>query len=74
MTELKSAGFTVLATMNPQMHPSEEFQAILDLFEGEISIHEKETEKGLGKYLKIKKLSNHKYLEDELLLKKEAQQ
>jgi tetratricopeptide (TPR) repeat protein/KaiC/GvpD/RAD55 family RecA-like ATPase len=71
MTKLKSEGFTALAIMNPQMHPSQEFQAILDLFDGEINIYEKETEKGRGKYLKIQKMSNQKYLEDELPLKKE---
>jgi tetratricopeptide (TPR) repeat protein/KaiC/GvpD/RAD55 family RecA-like ATPase len=69
--ELQSEGFTTLATMNPEMHPPQELQAILDLFEGEISIFEKETEKGLEKRLKIKKMSNYKYLEDELPLKKE---
>ena len=73
MTELKSNGFTMLATMNPQLHPTQELQAILDLFDGEINIHEKETEKGPGKCLKIQKMSNHKYLENELLLKKEGQ-
>jgi len=72
MTELKSMGFTILATMNPQMHPRQELQAILDLFEGEINIYEKETQKGLGKYLKIKRMSNQKYLENELLLTKEG--
>ena len=69
--ELQSEGFTSLATMNPEMHPSQELQAILDLFEGEISISEKETEKGLEKFLRIKKMSNQKYLEDEIPLKKE---
>jgi KaiC/GvpD/RAD55 family RecA-like ATPase len=69
--ELQSEGFTILATMNPQIHPSQELQAILDVFEGEISIYEKETEKGLEKFLKIKKMSNHKYMENELPLKKE---
>jgi tetratricopeptide (TPR) repeat protein/KaiC/GvpD/RAD55 family RecA-like ATPase len=71
MTKLKSEGFTTLAVMNPQMHPSQEFQAILDLFDGEISIREKETEKGLERYLRVRKMGNQKYLEDELLLKKE---
>jgi len=68
--ELKSRGFTILAVMNPQMHPSEEVHAILDLFEGEINIYEKETEKGLEKFLKIKKMYNQRYLESELPLKK----
>ena len=72
--ELKSAGFTTLAVIDPQIHSPEELHAILGLFEGEINIYEKETEKGLGKYLKIKKMSNQKYLEDELLLKKEEPQ
>jgi hypothetical protein len=42
------------------------------LFEGEINIHEKETKKGLEKYLKIKKMSNQKYLDSELPLKEKT--
>jgi tetratricopeptide (TPR) repeat protein/KaiC/GvpD/RAD55 family RecA-like ATPase len=69
--ELRSQRFTILVVMDPEMHPPQEVRAILDLFEGEINIYEKETEKGLEKYLKIKKMSNHEYLESELPLKKE---
>jgi tetratricopeptide (TPR) repeat protein len=69
-TELKSTGFTILATVDPRMHPSEELYAILGLFDGEINIYEKETEKELQKFLKIRKMSNQKYLENELPLKK----
>jgi KaiC/GvpD/RAD55 family RecA-like ATPase len=71
ITKLKSEGFTTLAVMDPEMHSSQEVRAVLDLFDGEINVYEKETEKGLGKYLKIKTMSNQKYLEDELLLKKQ---
>jgi KaiC/GvpD/RAD55 family RecA-like ATPase len=71
ITELKSRGFTTLAVMNPKMHPQEEVHAILDLFEGEINIYEKETKKGLEKFLKIKKMYNQKYSEREISLKKE---
>jgi KaiC/GvpD/RAD55 family RecA-like ATPase len=71
-SELRSEGFTTLAVMDPEMHPPQEVRAVLDLFEGQIDIYEKETEKGLGKFLKIKKMSNQKYLENELLLKKEG--
>jgi tetratricopeptide (TPR) repeat protein/KaiC/GvpD/RAD55 family RecA-like ATPase len=71
ITKLKSKDFTTLAVMDPEMHPSQEVRAILDLFDGEISIFKKETEEGPGKYLKIQKMSNQKYLENELLLKKE---
>jgi KaiC/GvpD/RAD55 family RecA-like ATPase len=69
-TELTSAGFTVLAVVDPQMHPPEELHAILGLFDGEINIYEKGTER----FLKIKRMSNQKYVEDELLLKKEDMQ
>jgi predicted ATPase len=69
--ELRSMGFTTLAVVDPQVHPSEELHAILGLFEGEISVYEKETQRGLGKYVKVKKMINQKYLEDELPLKRE---
>jgi hypothetical protein len=56
------------------MHPPEELHAILGLFDGEINIYEKETEMGLGRFLKIKRMSDQKYLETELLLKKDEPQ
>jgi len=68
---LKAQGFTVLAVMNPQMHSQEEVQAVLGLFDGEIRISEKETSKGLQQILRVRKLSNQKYLENELILNKE---
>jgi len=72
--ELKSKGFTTLAVMDPEMHPPQEVRAILDLFEGEINIYEKKTEKGFRRYLMIKKMLNQKYLDSELHLKKEKLQ
>jgi tetratricopeptide (TPR) repeat protein len=71
MTKLKSEGFTALAVMDPQVHPSEELHAIVGLFDGEIDICEKETERGLERYLRVRKMSGQKYLEDEVPLKKE---
>jgi len=66
--ELRSRGFTILAVMDPGMHSPQEVRAVLDLFEGEINIYEKETEKGLEKSLKIKKMINQKYSKSELPL------
>jgi TolB-like protein/lipoprotein NlpI len=71
--ELQSEGFTILAIMDPEMHPPQEVRAVLDLFDGEISIFKKETEKGSAKFLKIQKMSGQKYLEDEVILKKSEQ-
>jgi len=69
--ELQAEGFTILAVIDPRIHSSEELYATLGLFDGEISIFEKEDEKGGGKYLKINKMSNQKYLKDELPLRGE---
>jgi KaiC/GvpD/RAD55 family RecA-like ATPase len=71
LPDLRSKGFTTLAVVNPHMQPQEEVQAILGLFEGEIKISEKETEKGIGKILRIRKLYNQRYLENELTLTRE---
>jgi hypothetical protein len=72
LQDLRSKGFTTLAVVNPQMHPQEEVQAILGLFEGEIKISEKETEKGIEKILRIRKLYKQRYLENELTLTRET--
>jgi KaiC/GvpD/RAD55 family RecA-like ATPase/tetratricopeptide (TPR) repeat protein len=68
---LKSQGFTVLAVIDPGMHPPEETQAVLSLFDGEISIYEKETSKGKGSFLRIRKMMDQKYVKDELSLTEE---
>jgi KaiC/GvpD/RAD55 family RecA-like ATPase len=69
--EFRARGFTTLGVMNPQMHPPQEVQAILDVFEGEINIFERETKKGSEKILKIRKMHEQRYLERELPLNKE---
>jgi hypothetical protein len=58
--------------MNPQMHSPEDVQAILGLFEGQINIYEKDTERGLERFLRVTKMYNQRYLQSELLLKKES--
>ena len=66
LPELKSKGFTTLAAMNPHMHSPEEVQAIVGLFEGEISLYEKESSEETEKFLRIKKMLNHRYVEHEM--------
>jgi hypothetical protein len=54
------------------MHPLEDFEAILGVFDGEIRISEKETSGGSRQSLRIRKLYNQKYLENEIILTKES--
>jgi KaiC/GvpD/RAD55 family RecA-like ATPase len=71
LPNLKAKGFTTLAVVNPDMHPREEVQAILSLFDGEIRVREKESAKGLEQRLRIRKLYNQQYLENEITLTRE---
>jgi KaiC/GvpD/RAD55 family RecA-like ATPase len=71
LPDLKANGFTTLVVINPQMHPPEEYQAISGLFEGEIRISERETANGLDKLLRVRKLYNQRYLENEISLTRE---
>ena len=68
IAELKSQGFTTLAVMNPLMHSSQDVQAILGLFDGEITLEERKTSRGSQKILKIDRLYNQKYLTTELAI------
>jgi len=74
LPELKSKGFTTLAVIDPEIHPRQEVRAIVGVFEGEISVYEKETEKGLQKFLKIEKMINQEYSKSELPLQEEKLQ
>lgn len=67
VTELKARGFTTLAIMNPHMHTSEEAQAVLDLFDGEIEIYEKDSKK----LLRVRKMYGQNYISDDLPLNKD---
>jgi predicted transcriptional regulator/KaiC/GvpD/RAD55 family RecA-like ATPase len=62
--ELRAKGFTNLAVIDPMMHQRQEVRAILGLFDGEINIYEK----GSERFLKVKKMSNQKYLGNEIAL------
>jgi len=63
--ELKSSNFTVLAVVDPGMHSTEEVRAVLDLFDGEISIYEKADDE---RFLRIRRMVDQEYLENEISL------
>jgi KaiC/GvpD/RAD55 family RecA-like ATPase len=68
---LKMKGFTILAVLNPQMHPPEEVQAILGLFDGEIRISEQTTPQGMQQTLRIQRMHDQKFSDTQLVLNKE---
>jgi len=46
IVRMKARGFTVLAVLNPGMHPPEDVQAMLELFDGHISIGDRPSDSG----------------------------
>jgi len=72
MTDLVSKGFTVLAVMNPGMHPADQATGVLDLFDGEISITQTEDPLECKKSLRVKKLRNQDYIKNPICLAKSA--
>ena len=68
--QLKSKGFTVLATIDPEMHLSKDVHAVLDIFDGEIRIYERETGKKSARFLRIARMLDQDYQEEELALGK----
>ncbi len=65
LPELKSQGFTVLAVMDPGMHSPQEASAVLDLFDGEISIYEEQN----VRFLRVKRLTKRRFSKSTLPMK-----
>lgn len=71
ITKLKAKGFTILALLNPHMHTKEDTQALLDLFDGQINIYEKEIHGNSRFFMQVKRMNNSKYSSKETILIKE---
>ncbi len=71
LTEFRSKGFTILAVMDPGMHSLQEVRAVLDLFDGEISIYGKKENSHIHRFLRIRRMTDQEYVESELPLSKE---
>jgi len=71
LPDLKLRGFTTMAVVNRPMHPVEEAEAVTSLFEGEIQIFERETTAGLQQVLRVRRLHNQRYSENEIILPKQ---
>jgi tetratricopeptide (TPR) repeat protein/KaiC/GvpD/RAD55 family RecA-like ATPase len=62
---MKSNGFTVLALIDPEMHLSREVHAVLDVFDGEINVYEKQTANESKRYLRVLRMHDQEYSEKE---------
>ncbi|MCW3998048.1 MAG: hypothetical protein NWF10_05705 [Candidatus Bathyarchaeota archaeon] len=70
ITDLTSKGFTILAVMNPEMHPSDQAGAVIDLFDGEISITQTEDPLECRKFIRVEKLRNQDYIKNPICITK----
>ena len=69
-TDLISKGFTILAVLDPNMHPPDQANALINLFDGEISLYQTEDPLECKKSLRIRKLRNQDYIKNPICLVK----
>ena len=69
ITDLGAKGFTMLAVMNPTMHLPNEANAVLDLFDGEISIIQSDDPLDCKKSILVKKIRNQDYIKNPICLR-----
>ncbi len=62
ITDLGSKGFTMLAVMDPEMHPPDQSKAVINLFDGEINITQSDDPLDCKKSILVKKLRNQDYI------------
>jgi hypothetical protein len=68
ITDLGAKGFTMLVVMNPSMHLPNEANAVLDLFDGEITITQSDDPLDCKKSILVKKLRNQDYIKNSICL------
>jgi hypothetical protein len=66
----KSYQITTLATLNPDMHPTQESQAVLEVFDGHIELFEGEIQVR-PKLMRVSKLAGHAFLDEELVVRRD---
>ncbi|TRO54017.1 hypothetical protein E2P63_01760 [Candidatus Bathyarchaeota archaeon] len=69
ITNLGAKGFTLLAVIDPTMHPSDQANAIINLFDGEISILQSDDPLDCKKSILVKKLRNQDYIKNPICLR-----
>ena len=69
ITDMSSKGFTLLGVMDPTMHPSDQANAVINLFDGEISIIQSDDPLGCNKSIRVKNLRNQDYIKNSICLR-----
>jgi hypothetical protein len=69
ITNYGAKGFTILAIMDPSMHPSDQANAVINLFDGEISITQSDDPLDCRKSILVKKLRNQDYIKNPICLR-----
>jgi hypothetical protein len=69
ITDLGAKGFTMLAVIDPTMHSSEQANAVINLFDGEISILQSDDPLDCKKSVLVKKLRNQDYIKNPICLR-----
>jgi len=69
VTDLGSKGFTILAVLDSSMHPVDQANAIINLFDGEINLTQTGVPPDCKKSLLIKKLRGQDYIKNPICLK-----
>ena len=72
ITNYGAKGFVILAVMDPEMYPSDQSKAVLNLFDGEISIIQSDDKLDCKKSILVKKLRNQDYIKNPICLTKPA--
>lgn len=70
-SRLKSRGFTTLFVFEPKMHEEREQALLAELFDGRIQCYEKTLQKKTNRFLRVVKMTDQTYHEDEIRLDKE---
>jgi KaiC/GvpD/RAD55 family RecA-like ATPase len=70
--EATEKGFTLMALINPMMHQPEQLHAILDIFDGEISLYETEDPYECKRFVRVRKLRNQNYIKNPICLTERA--
>jgi len=69
ITDLGAKGFTILAVIDQTMHSSEQANAVINLFDGEISITQSDDPLDCKKSILVKKLRNQDYIKNPICLR-----